>query len=535
MATCERKYVAMTLVFALTMALFGCGGTQIPETAPSTQSTVPTDAPLPLMDFTVDADKVAKGDVNSGACVHDPSVLRVGDTYYIYGSHMAAAKSTDLMNWQQISDGYGSSNPVFGAVYDRYEEAFAWSGAPTSLTPTDDAATGGEHVWAADVIYNREMGKYVMYYCTPSTFYVSNICYATSDSPEGPFQWQGAVLYSGFALNNMDKTDVLDVVSREYAESTYLRGPIYNQKKWPNCIDPAVFYDQEGKMWMVYGSWSGGIFILEIDPYTGKVIHPEADPENRVDPYFGKWLFGGEHKSIEAPYIIYAQGYYYLFLSYGSLVRNGGYQIRVFRSKAPDGPYEDMNGLISNESFFTNYGLKLSGNYDLPSLPMAYMATGHNSALVDEDGRYFVVHHTRFDNDTEWHSPRAHQFLLNEAGWPCLLPYQTQGERVSETGYPAEEILGRYYLVRQDTTVTGKIPPMTVAYLLQDGKVYLEEGEGSWSMVEGSYYMSLTLNGETFQGVFCRMPDEAGNECMVFSAVGGNESLWGVRDMSWQP
>ena len=166
---------------------------------------------------------------------------------------------------------------------------------------------------------------------------------------------------------------------------------------------------------------------------------------------------------------------------------------------------------------------------------MAYMATGHNSALVDEDGRYFVVHHTRFDNDTEWHSPRAHQFLLNEAGWPCLLPYQTQGERVSETGYPAEEILGRYYLVRQDTTVTGKIPPMTVAYLLQDGKVYLEEGEGSWSMVEGSYYMSLTLNGETFQGVFCRMPDEAGNECMVFSAVGGNESLWGVRDMSWQP
>ena len=80
MATCGRKYVAMTLVFALTMALFGCGGTQIPETAPSTQPTVPTDATLPLMDFTVDADKVAKGDVNSGACVHDPSVLRVGDT-----------------------------------------------------------------------------------------------------------------------------------------------------------------------------------------------------------------------------------------------------------------------------------------------------------------------------------------------------------------------------------------------------------------------------------------------------------------------
>ena len=37
--------------------------------------------------------------------VHDPSVIRAEDgTYYIFGSHMAAAKSTDLMQWQ-ISPG----------------------------------------------------------------------------------------------------------------------------------------------------------------------------------------------------------------------------------------------------------------------------------------------------------------------------------------------------------------------------------------------------------------------------------------------
>ena len=532
------------LVLSVGLALAACTAPQVeqPTTLPATsQLTTSTTAPTTVatepslvLDFTVDKDKIPTGDVTSGASVHDPSVLRVGDTYYIYGSHMTAAKSTDLKSWQQIADGYHAENPVYGAVYDRYEEAFAWSGAPTSFNPTDDAATGGEHVWAADVIYNREMGKYVMYYCTPSTYYISNICYATSDSPEGPFQWQGALIYSGFALSNMERTNVLDVVSREYAEQTYLRGPIYNQKKWPNAIDPSVFYDQEGRMWMVYGSWSGGIFILEIDPYTGQVIHPEADAENRVDPYFGKWLCGGEHKSIEAPYILYAEGYYYLFVSYGSLVRNGGYQIRVYRSTSPDGPYGDMNGAVPDGVTHANFGLKLSGNYDLPSLPVAYMATGHNSALVDTDGKYYVVHHTRFDSGTEYHSPRAHQFLINREGWPCLLPYQTQGETVSETGYDMAEVVGRYYLVRQDTTVTGKIPPITVAYLLGDGKVYLENGEGSWSMQADTYYMSITLDGEVFQGVFCRMPDEAGNACMVFSAVGGNESLWGVRDMTWQ-
>ena len=124
----------------------------------------------------------------------------------------------------------------------------------------------------------------------------------------------------------------------------YLRGRKYNHEACPNAIDPSVFYDGDGRMWMVYGSWSGGIFLLELDEATGKVIHPEADPENNVDPYFGKRLIGGGHKSIEAPYILRDEqsGYYYLFVSYGSLVRTGGYQIRVFRSETPDGAVQEF-------------------------------------------------------------------------------------------------------------------------------------------------------------------------------------------------
>ncbi len=55
----------------------------------------------------------------------------------------------------------------------------------------------------------------------------------------------------------------------------------------------------------MYGSWSGGIFLLELDSETGEVIHPELNEEEGVDPYFGKRLIGGGHNSIEGPYIIY--------------------------------------------------------------------------------------------------------------------------------------------------------------------------------------------------------------------------------------
>lgn len=61
------------------------------------------------------------------------------------------------------------------------------------------------------------------------------------------------------------------------------------------------------------------------------------------------------------------------------------------------------------------------------------MATGHNSAFVDDDGRMYLVYHTRFNDNGEGHSPRVHQMLVNEDGWPCELPYQTQGRLLIRT------------------------------------------------------------------------------------------------------
>ncbi|MDE7198177.1 MAG: glycoside hydrolase family 43 protein [Lachnospiraceae bacterium] len=483
------------------------------------------------LDFTVNYDGINTAKIEAGVSVHDPSIFKADGKYYIFGSHMSTAVSEDLRTWTSLGDGYKVKDQIYYELMAN-KDAFAYAGSKNSVIPTDDRAW---HVWAPDVIYNEETGLYYLYFCTSSTWNASNLCYATSENIEGPYEWKGALIYSGFTLETLDATDVTDYVDRDTAKDRYIKkSNEYNFNKYPNAIDPTVLYDEDGRLWMVYGSWSGGMYLLELDKSTGEVIHPEEDEANRVDPYFGKRLFGGNHSSIEAPYILYDEesGYYYLFVSYGGLAREGGYQIRVYRSETIDGDYVDMNGeypMDTNNPEHYPYGLKLSGNYMLPSLEMAYMATGHNSAFIDDDGKKYIVNHTRFDNKTEEHEPRVHQFIVNEEGWPCMLPYATDGETVSESGYEAADVAGRYYVINQGTSIDAEIAQPFILYLDESGKVYGDGVEGTWEMKDGTCYMKVSYGDVNYSGVFCQMNDEAGTQVMTFSAVGNNESVWGVK------
>ncbi len=457
----------------------------------------------------------------AGVSVHDPSIKVFDGKYYIYGSHMTGAWSEDMQEWTYIGNGYSSSNPLFENLFAEGSEVFAYAG-----TYED----GSHSVWAEDVIYNEAMGKYVMYFCTSSTYIKSKLCYATADRPEGPYVYQGPLLYSGFTEQDIGETDVLTYVDAETAKG-YLSGGQYNNKLWPNCIDPAPFYDADGRLWMTYGSWSGGIFLLELDPQTGLVIHPEADLPNQVDPYFGKRLIGGGHNSIEGPYIQYdaASGYYYLYVSYGGLERTGGYQMRVFRSKTPDGEYVDMNGDAPFIGYdHSKYGLKLSGNYYLPSCKYAYMATGGQSAFLDTDGKQYVCYHSRFDHGDEYHEPCVKQVFLNEEDWPVLAPFTTKGETLAKEGYPESELTGTYYFINQGKKINADIAEAVRICLQEDGTVG-GAVEGTWKAKEGTCYMTLTYDDVTYSGVFCSMQDEAGTDVMTFTAAGDNQSIWGVK------
>lgn len=535
----RRWAIALSMIIVVS-GLVGCASSkgeivQEQENAEATPTVTITATPTeePILETEVNEMKEAdysgiavKGN-NAKVSVHDPSIDVFNGKYYIYGSHMTCAVSENMADWTWLGKNYGSKNSVYGEIFD-CKEAYAYSGLGTSIIKTDD---GGIHVWAPDVIYNKKMGKYVMYLCMSSTWKASNLAFATSDSPEGPFEFQAPIIYSGFNKDTVQHTNVLDFVTREYAASHYFTGTEYAHTKCPNAIDPSIFYDEDDRMWMVYGSWSGGIFLLEIDEETGLPIHPEEDPENNVDPYFGKKLVGGFHKSIEGPYIHYdpKTGYYYLYVSYGGLVQKGGYQIRVFRSDKPDGTYVDLNGNTSiNQGLHYKYGVKLSGNYNLPSLKTPYMATGGQSAFLDTDGKSYICYHSRFKDSGEMHEPVVKQLFYNEEGWPCLLPYKTAGETISEKGYTTEEICGKYFFINQGDKIDAEIAEPIMISLNNDGTIS-GGAMGTWRATNDTYYVHITIDEKDFSGVFCKQPDMTGVEVMTFTAVGGLESIWGVK------
>ncbi len=489
------------------------------------------------MNFDADMSQIETGSLNAGSSVHDPSIVVTDDKYYIVGTHMTFAYSDDLRKWTIKGNGYSATNMIFGDLFsDESGEVFKFTGKKDSVVPTDDKKC---HLWAPDIIYNKANGLYYMYYCTSSTWNASTLEFATSETVDGKYEYGKSLIYSGLTRYNIDETNVCDYVDKDYALKNYVKlDGTYNFNEYPNALDPAVFYDKDGKMWMVYGSWSGGIFLLQIDESTGDVIHPEADPDNNVDAYYGKKLLGGGHKSIEGPYILYDpdSDYYYLFVSYGGLTSDGGYQIRVFRSKEVDGDYLDMND--KKPDFYDNdhsgFGLKISGNHMLPSLETAYKATGHNSAMIDKDGRKYVVYHTRFEGKGEYFEPRARQYFLNEEGWPVMLPYITNGETISESGYSTDEIAGRYYLEELGLDISGSYKAPSIIYLGKDGTVYSKASddtisEGTYTVTDGKYYVHISIDDIEYSGVFCKQLDESGREVFVFSACGQNKTIYGVK------
>lgn len=477
----------------------------------------------------------------SRVTVHDPSVVYDKGTYYVFGSHMAWAKSTDLMNWQSFTMNINSEYPeLFGREWENY-----------CRTDTNPELKG--NLWAPDVIYNEKMGKYCMYMSVNGDDWNSVIVMLTADSIEGPYAYGGPVVYSGFDAGDKHPAELTDVyqVLGEGADLTRYQSTT-NTKL--NAIDPCVTYDEEGNLWMVFGSWFGGIYLLKLDEETGLRDYAttyETVP-NQSDAYYGYKLAGGCSVSGEGPFIIYKDGYYYLFLSYGGLVAEGGYQIRIFRSENITGPYVDEAGnsavyTSQENNLFTNIGVRIMGSYNWSGNRETRVAQGHNSAYVSEDGEIYMVYHSRFaegkNGITEAHEVRVQQLFVNEAGWLVAAPYEYTGEHISKTGYDMEQMCGEYeFIIHTPTTYYQKAGKATVGImqpshitLNKDGSV-TGELTGSWTYEEGSPNMTITLDGITYQGVFLKMPSEKlyfnqkqREVVMTFTVLGNNVTAWGSK------
>ena len=477
------------------------------------------------------ADKVSLATVSC----HDPSIAVGKDKegnkcYYIFGSHRAWEKSYDLQNWK------GFSNNLSTDYKTILEEPAKWAAHGSSKYTVDG------NMWAPDVIYNTAMGKWCMYLSVNGDNWYSSIVLLTADTLEGDWTYEGIVVYSGFHSSEFyNETDVAKVTGESTYPERYNKG-----KKWgdyyPNNIDACVFYDDDGNLYMTYGSWSGGIFCLELDEETGfRDLNVKYEDNIHSDPYFGKKIAGGAYVSGEASYIQKIGDYYWLFMCYGELQAKGGYNVRVYRSKTPNGNYVDELG---NDPFFDSWvqnynisrGVRLFGGYKWKTMTKGQVAQGHNSAFVDDDGKAYMVFHTRTTDGTEGHYVKVHQLFLNKNGWLVAAPYQTCGETLESTGYSASEVAGTYDFIVHELNIDygnlGVTKPVTIE-LKEDGTITGDK-EGTWSLQSGTPYIDLVIGGVTYSGVTCKMNIEGTRiETLTFSALGDSNQItvWGSKNI----
>ncbi|BCE02581.1 family 43 glycosylhydrolase [Marinicellulosiphila megalodicopiae] len=447
--------------------------------------------------------------------VHDPSVIKSDGVFYVFGSHLAASKTTDLTNWTNVSrDGVNSNNPLFDDPLVELAQLFEW--------------TGEQGMWALDV--RKINDKFYMYYnASPLSAPRSAMGLAIADNIEGPYRDQGIFLKSG----------MWGEISPD--------GTIFDATKHPSSVDPHTFFDANGKLWMIYGSYSGGIFILEMDPATGK-------PKPNQNGY-GKHLMGGNHSRIEGVFVQYNQKteYYYLFSSFGGLGADGGYNVRIARSKNPDGPYLDYNGVnmanvkanpdlpLFDDASIEPYGLKAIGAHQFTNTNLGYISPGHNSTIYDEQrDKYLIFMHTRFPGRGELHQIRIHEILFNEDAWPVVSPLRYADKIDSQKPERLKDELevvvqaqvpGTYQMVDHGKDISANVKPSFALELQVDGQV-LDGQNGTWQYDEKNRYINLTINGLVYKGVVSRQWNESRRRFEItIAAVSSNgTTLWAIQE-----
>lgn len=181
-----------------------------------------------------------------------------------------------------------------------------------------------------------------------------------------------------------------------------------------NAIDPGLFLDpNDGRLWMVYGSYFGYIRLVELDPKTGKRLTSNDQPLNIAI-------------NCEASDLIYHDGWYYLLATHGSCCRgaDSGYNIRVGRAKSVFGPFVDNMGV---------YMLQGGGRLFLGSSGRV-IGPGHFGLLDLGDGVQKFSCHYEADLDRGGASVLDIRPLLWKDGWPVA------GENLKEGTYEIESL-----------------------------------------------------------------------------------------------
>lgn len=279
---------------------------------------------------------------------HDPTLLIQGERWFVFttGPGLQRLASPDAgAHWQRLA-------PVF-------TEAPAWW---AEAVP----AHQGLDVWAPKLFEHR--GRFWLLYSI-STFGKnrSAIGLASAARPDGAWRDEGLVVQSR-------------------AEDRF------------NAIDPDLFIERDGSLWLSYGSFWDGLRLTELSADT-------------LRPVGSTRFIARRRAGIEAPTLFRRGEWVYLLASFDLCCRGSDstYNIRVGRARSVDGPFLDRDG----------QDLMAGGGTLLLAGGARWKGPGHQDVarLGDDD---WLVHHA-YDS-TRGGKPHLRLKRLNWSadGWPSV-------------------------------------------------------------------------------------------------------------------
>lgn len=295
--------------------------------------------------------------------VHDPVMAKEGDTYYMFstGWNISVMSTKDLKNWTPEKDAF----------------------AETPQWAIDKIKGYKGHTWAPDILYHN--GNYHLFYSC-STFGKNTSAIGHAYRP---------TLASD---EDVPWTDTGEVISSQEGVNDY------------NAIDPNVVIDGNGTPWMAFGSFWGGIKMVELsdnlDSAVGDTVYTLCD---RLVPDSVGHRRGVN--AVEAPFIFFNDGYYYLFVSFDYCCRGlkSTYKVMVGRSEKVTGPYLDKEG---RDLAAGGGSLVVASTDDL-------VAVGHSAAYRFGDKCYFLAH--GYSRKQEGASVLfLKEMTFDSEGWPVL-------------------------------------------------------------------------------------------------------------------
>ncbi|MGA7219966.1 MAG: arabinan endo-1,5-alpha-L-arabinosidase [Candidatus Sulfotelmatobacter sp.] len=292
--------------------------------------------------------------------VRDPSVMRQGNTYYVFGTDADGPAVNGSLPIMCSSDSiaWSSCGYVFAAI-------------PSWVTAQVPGVIG---LWAPDISYFN--GLYHVYYAgstfASNTSVIGLATNATLDQTDPSYQW-------------VDQGEVLGSVSTDDF----------------NAIDPNILVDTDGGVWLDYGSYWSGIKQRQIDPATGFLLASNSTVNSLA------FRPNVEYDPVEGTSLVHKGSYYYLFASFDNCCAADPYQdtynIVVGRGTSANGPFTDMNGTDMMQGGGTQL---LAGN------GITWNGPGGETAYLDsQNGDIIVFHAIQLPDGAAY-------LFVNSLSWP---------------------------------------------------------------------------------------------------------------------